>query len=402
MKRIYKISALLMASMMLMSACSKKNNEIDAPVPGVLRVSSSNIEGLRTQGNAWEVGDAIGLFTYTSGEELSESSLYDNYSNIKFITKGGNGVFTHESNPIVLPKVNSVDVVAYYPYSADVKDFKYSFNNSDQSNHAKIDLLYANDAKELSSSKYNAEMTFKHQLTAIQVELNTNGVEVVNPVLTLKDVLVDGTMSIIDGSITTGATMDSPSITLTEKSAEGKMLGSMILPPQKYEGKMLTLKVDEKVFEAKIPTFTSLSGYRYVLTINYVKADGKVQLRVSGANISDWNEGETLPGVDVNDGEITVEVTQVTVTPETSTMKVGESMTLAYNVLPETATDKSITWASSNDAVATVENAVVKAIAAGSATITASSKNGKKGTCVVTVKADNPDKSIPDVPGENL
>lgn len=59
---------------------------------------------------------------------------------------------------------------------------------------------------------------------------------------------------------------------------------------------------------------------------------------------------------------------------ETSlTMTVGDSKTLTATVEPDTATNKDVTWSSSADSVATVVDGTVTAVAAGSATITATS-----------------------------
>lgn len=69
-------------------------------------------------------------------------------------------------------------------------------------------------------------------------------------------------------------------------------------------------------------------------------------------------------------------------------MAVGENYTLVASVLPALATNKNVTWTSSNEAVATVENGVVSAIAAGSTTITVTTIDGGfTATCVVTVVA---------------
>ena len=54
-------------------------------------------------------------------------------------------------------------------------------------------------------------------------------------------------------------------------------------------------------------------------------------------------------------------------------------------VLPEEATDKTLTWTSDDETVATVDNGVVTAVANGEAVITVSSANGKTATCAVTV-----------------
>ena len=71
-------------------------------------------------------------------------------------------------------------------------------------------------------------------------------------------------------------------------------------------------------------------------------------------------------------------------------LEATETATLVATVLPELTTNKSVTWTSSNEAVATVDaNGVVTAIAVGEATITATTTDGSNlsATCKVTVVA---------------
>lgn len=63
----------------------------------------------------------------------------------------------------------------------------------------------------------------------------------------------------------------------------------------------------------------------------------------------------------------------------------GASQKLSATVSPSDATDKTVTWTSSNTAVATVSGGTVKAAGYGTATITAKTVNGKTATCKVTV-----------------
>jgi uncharacterized protein YjdB len=68
-------------------------------------------------------------------------------------------------------------------------------------------------------------------------------------------------------------------------------------------------------------------------------------------------------------------------------LKVGEKVTLSATVLPENADNKVITWSSSDVRVATISRKVVKAVAEGTAIITAKTADFSA-TCVVTVKTD--------------
>ena len=64
----------------------------------------------------------------------------------------------------------------------------------------------------------------------------------------------------------------------------------------------------------------------------------------------------------------------------------GETATLVETVEPANATNKNVTWESSEETVATVADGVVTPVAAGTATITVTTEDGGfKTTCVVTV-----------------
>ncbi len=79
-------------------------------------------------------------------------------------------------------------------------------------------------------------------------------------------------------------------------------------------------------------------------------------------------------------------VTGVTLDQTKYDMKTGEVFKLNATVVPSNATDKSITWASTDSSVASVsEVGTVSAVGAGKAVITATSGNGVIAACEVTV-----------------
>ena len=70
-----------------------------------------------------------------------------------------------------------------------------------------------------------------------------------------------------------------------------------------------------------------------------------------------------------------------------STLKVGETKTLTITVLPEEATDKTYTWSSDNESVATVDSSgTVTAVSVGRAVVTAKAKSSDvKASCSFVV-----------------
>lgn len=82
----------------------------------------------------------------------------------------------------------------------------------------------------------------------------------------------------------------------------------------------------------------------------------------------------------------TIKVTSVAVSPKTLNLEVGQTGTLTATVKPDNATNKTVTWTTSDAKVATVDNnGVVTAVGKGTATITAAA-DGKTAACTVTVK----------------
>ena len=84
----------------------------------------------------------------------------------------------------------------------------------------------------------------------------------------------------------------------------------------------------------------------------------------------------------------TVEVESISLNKNTLSLKEDETETLTATVLPEDATDKTVTWTSSDSTVAKVENGVVTAIKASETPVTITATAGEQtATCEVTVTA---------------
>lgn len=91
-----------------------------------------------------------------------------------------------------------------------------------------------------------------------------------------------------------------------------------------------------------------------------------------------------------------IDVTGITLDCDKITLTVGENVVITTTITPIDATNQSLQWTSSNPSVAAADDARIDAIAAGEATITVTTANGKTASCVVTVveKQEDPEPTL--------
>ena len=165
------------------------------------------------------------------------------------------------------------------------------------------------------------------------------------------------------------------------------------------------------------PTSISLTGTSSIavggtsqLNVNYNSEDVNVKnvtFTASNTNVATVSATGLVTGVAAGNSTITaraesanstyvqatlqvtisnVAVSSVSLNKNSTSLYVGDSETLTATISPSNATNKAVTWTSSNTSVATVSNGVVTAVAKGSATITVRTTDGNKtATCTVSV-----------------
>ena len=160
-------------------------------------------------------------------------------------------------------------------------------------------------------------------------------------------------------------------------------------------GKFVTLNKDASSFNTQ-GTVTLTGNGTAVEVITWLgapcfKVPGKtLYLTINGSADSDvylatWTGGNNNHGGNKLHFTEFVDVTGVTLDKtEAALTEAGATVTLVATVVPENATDKTVTWSTSDDKVATVVDGVVTAVANGKATITAT-VGEKTATCEVTV-----------------
>ena len=163
----------------------------------------------------------------------------------------------------------------------------------------------------------------------------------------------------------TGISLNKTSITLVEKKNE-----------------TLTATITPSDATNKTITWTSSDP-----TIATVSSTGKVTAKKKGtATITATTNNGKKATCTVTVTEIPV--TSITLSKTSVDLIVGKSTSISATVLPVDAANKEVTWTSSNSSIASIEDKIITAHKAGTATITATTSNGLKATCTVTVTSN--------------
>ena len=127
-------------------------------------------------------------------------------------------------------------------------------------------------------------------------------------------------------------------------------------------------------------------------TVIWSSTNGSVA-SVSNGKITALAPGSTTITAKSDDGGFTascsvtvvakiINVSSLSLSIAELTLTEGDSETIIATVKPDDATDKTVTWSTSDESIATVDGGKITAIKEGTATITATA-NGKKASCKV-------------------
>ena len=143
-------------------------------------------------------------------------------------------------------------------------------------------------------------------------------------------------------------------------------------------GETVTLTATVKPDDATDKTVTWSTSDATVATVS----NGVVTAKKVGTATITAKAGDKSATCEIT--VVSTPVTAVTLNKTSVSLKAGETVTLTATVKPDDATDKTVTWGSSDESVAKVENGIVTAIGKGLSTITAKAGD-TSATCMVTV-----------------
>ena len=234
------------------------------------------------------------------------------------------------------------------------------------------------------TESWNATVADTKASTWLTVEPSSGGAGTVNMTVTAQpndtDKARKASVTIKCGSMNKTFTVEQAA-----KAAANVAVTEVILDKTKLtlkEGDSETLLATVKPDDATDKTVTWSTSDESIAKVDY---NGKVTAVREGSTTITAKAGEKTATCAVSVSKKVVDVTSVTLNKTELTLTEGDSETLTATVKPDDATDKTVTWTSSDASIASVDaNGKVTAVKDGSATITA--KAGEKtATCAVTV-----------------
>lgn len=251
----------------------------------------------------------------TAGADLGAATA----ANKQFIADD-RGKLTAADQALAYPE-GAVDFVAYYPYTASVTENKVAVDVKNQSKPEAIDLLYSNNATNVTASANAVNLGFKHQLATVRLNIKAQGIaSTAGLTATLTGSKTAGSFNLADGSLAvTDASAADIAFTV---NAAGTQAEAIVLP-QNAANVKVKFTLNGKTVEQALPaaSATWAAGNRYAIDVTLKgESTGEIYVNFGQATITDWTD---VPGgninVDFNGGTVEPGTGGGTVEPGTGT-----------------------------------------------------------------------------------
>lgn len=143
------------------------------------------------------------------------------------------------------------------------------------------------------------------------------------------------------------------------------------------------------------PPFQVASNCRYAFTLqDSSTSNWKYKVDVT---YYDGTKKDFTFKVNIDNGKIVtdeIKVTGISINEQTVNLKQGETFQLIATVQPDNATNKNVTWSSSNETIASIsKEGLVTALSTGETTITATTEDGSFSTTAIVTVSSNEEEN---------
>ena len=310
---------------------------------------------------------------YLSNTEYSYSESIDFIDQVVFTDLVPNtvydlAVYDTSVDPNELVYTGNYLTPAYDAYSSSIS------NASKEGDNLTFDVNYeGNNIDFVTIIVYgdNNEVIYKYEGSPLdQVTVNSKGYENVTC-----SVYINGQMTHFEQLFASQEIVHVTSVSLDQSSLELSVgetyeFIATVLPENATNKELIWSSSDESVLTVNDGVITAIKEGKATITVK--SKDG---FKSSNCEVT------------VNKEPSIIHVTSVSLNETTLNLETGDRYTLIATVLPTDATDKSLSWSSSDDSIVSVTNkGKITAISAGEATITVTTKDGGlTASCTVNV-----------------
>lgn len=227
--------------------------------------------------------DSIGLFV-----QKTNGSMYndcDCSQNAKAVYNSGKWNILQN----IRIGADTGNVFAYYPYNADVTDYK----NIPVTTAAQVDYLYSEKASVIATQP-KAILTMKHSMSLVSFQISRNNYPSAGVIsyIEITGIPTTGNLDITSGTISAGAINNTFSHDCNIALSAAPVSIDFIAIPCNTDGITAVFTVDGKTFTYKFPTGALEKGKTnsYSLSLNYS------ELLQTSSSVSPWIAGNSYTG----------------------------------------------------------------------------------------------------------
>lgn len=234
---------------------------------------------ISSDGIGWMIGDSIGIFMLREGATGIDGNVVEDADNRCYTAIYNNSYsrFLPELNRhVYYPPNRNVDFIAYYPYKADLDNYTYPVDISDQTDPTALYMMYSNNAIKANKDSGRIELKFHHKLCRIKINLKASGSVTVTDLqqLTTSKVTFQGFPTKTNVNLSTGEVAGgtdrnpfNPIKTFFPPAGVGAQFTAVLVPDGMYSGRRLSIGFTSRTYYLDLSNYDFRSGEEWTIDV---------------------------------------------------------------------------------------------------------------------------------------
>lgn len=290
---------LLATTAILLAACSTDSDVLPPQDLGQIRVTASvgAMTRVAHSGNSttFETNDRISVYAWLGADNDMQRLVVDNSIN----TLGGDGTWTAEPQMLWADNTSDHYFLGIYPERNGATDYDADPYTLDFNNQTASDLLVARTTAKPTGSAVKLE--FEHVMAKLVVNLSFRNEWTIAPEVAsvTAAACTEATVNYLENPVEVTPATGQNLVVIPFTGTSASFAGIMIPGQSGFRSINVTLE-NGKVYTYTHSADIDLQPGRYT-TVNLVLGRDRIELNDAGINVSDWENGTSIDGAEVNE-----------------------------------------------------------------------------------------------------